>query len=610
MAIQLAMSGEREGARSILVQLVRSDPHNEKAWIWLIEVLPEEQKRRAAELFNQANPDSILAHKALEAVFPQAPKSESADAPQPLSQPEEPANPPESLPHPEEPAQQPVESQSENYFPWAAPILSETVSPPESAPQIKDTIAQPEIQQFVTTDAPVVQEEALPDHPVSVEVRPPSPKPLPRAASLSRKSVLIVVGIALLAVIMVGILVVLMSAAGLFKNVQNPLFAPALPTIVLVTPSATLTEIPDTPTFTVTPIKAVTATPQPPTAVPSPTAYLATPANAKAIDPENAAQLTFFYQSALPENALVSSSLRYMIILDGSSQVRPLDINTLRRIFIANLPSDSMVTAAFSPDESSVAVGIDHGGVLVYAMPSGKVLNSLSASSITIDSNSSLAFSSDEHYLIASAGKGYIVWDLRTSASIGQGSLPDGPFINGQPAYGPVVLAGQTFYAPCGSAICATDVTTQKEILHYPASDRDLVSQFALSPSGDQVAAQTSGKDNLFSITVYNSADGTVLGTIDTALTTLWDLAYTPDGRLLVAWGQQSTNGQDGLVLMDAEKFTQVFSLDIGKVGQPDITAQYTQRLLFSLDGGIIGVQSPHALRIYAVKMGLSIPKG
>ena len=65
---------------------------------------------------------------------------------------------------------------------------------------------------------------------------------------------------------------------------------------------------------------------------------------------------------------------------------------------------------------------------------------------------------------------------------------------------------------------------------------------------------------------------------------------------------QQSTDGEDGLVFIDSDKYSVVSSLGIGKVAQAGVDNSFTQRLLFSPDGGILGVQSPHALRIYSVK--------
>jgi hypothetical protein len=58
-AIQLIKSGEVERARPILLELLKTDPHNVPAWLWLVQSLPTLAQRIAAlEQCLKYNPNS------------------------------------------------------------------------------------------------------------------------------------------------------------------------------------------------------------------------------------------------------------------------------------------------------------------------------------------------------------------------------------------------------------------------------------------------------------------------------------------------------------------------------------------------------------------------
>lgn len=66
-AISLIRSGQKDQARDLLYALLKADPHNEMAWLWLAETLPnDEQRIRALEQCLKAIPESQLARKGLE----------------------------------------------------------------------------------------------------------------------------------------------------------------------------------------------------------------------------------------------------------------------------------------------------------------------------------------------------------------------------------------------------------------------------------------------------------------------------------------------------------------------------------------------------------------
>jgi hypothetical protein len=66
-AISLIRSGQKDQARSLLYDLLKADPHNEMAWLWLTETLvTDEQRIQALEQCLKSNPESQLARRGLE----------------------------------------------------------------------------------------------------------------------------------------------------------------------------------------------------------------------------------------------------------------------------------------------------------------------------------------------------------------------------------------------------------------------------------------------------------------------------------------------------------------------------------------------------------------
>lgn len=86
-AIALARSGDQLGARRLLVQIVRAEPANEVAWLWLAGVLETAAERRQAlQTCLRFNPQAGQARRALEALEKQnmpAPSTAPAPSPQP-----------------------------------------------------------------------------------------------------------------------------------------------------------------------------------------------------------------------------------------------------------------------------------------------------------------------------------------------------------------------------------------------------------------------------------------------------------------------------------------------------------------------------------------------
>jgi len=80
-AIELARSGRKEAAREILVQIIRANPRNETAWLWLVDTLEDDASRiTALELFLKIQPSSTTARQAVQSLQARA-KDASPAAP-------------------------------------------------------------------------------------------------------------------------------------------------------------------------------------------------------------------------------------------------------------------------------------------------------------------------------------------------------------------------------------------------------------------------------------------------------------------------------------------------------------------------------------------------
>jgi len=66
-AIDLVRNGQKEPARALLVKYIQHDPHNEAAWFWLADCLPDTKQRiQALDLCLKFNPGSQKARRTLE----------------------------------------------------------------------------------------------------------------------------------------------------------------------------------------------------------------------------------------------------------------------------------------------------------------------------------------------------------------------------------------------------------------------------------------------------------------------------------------------------------------------------------------------------------------
>lgn len=208
-AIALIRSGNRDSARPILKEIIRVEPHNVSAWLWLVETLPHDaDKIKALEYCAQLNPQDQTAPKALEmlkarmapemplAATPAAPASipvEPAPAPEPPAMQAEPAAPVE--PPPSEPAGSavpgeppppaPVEVPFTPFQQAEAPVVPVQEPPAQPAPmtpfqQASEAVSMPAPAAVPVNEAPVATPAAQ-ESPAPAPVIPMPPPAAPVA---------------------------------------------------------------------------------------------------------------------------------------------------------------------------------------------------------------------------------------------------------------------------------------------------------------------------------------------------------------------------------------------------------------------------------------------
>src|SRR5512138_2210559 len=83
-AVTLIKSGDRQKGQQLLAELLRQDPGNENAWLWMSTLVSADKRRLCLEKALSINPGNLQAQKLLA----QLKATETASAPQPMAQPQ------------------------------------------------------------------------------------------------------------------------------------------------------------------------------------------------------------------------------------------------------------------------------------------------------------------------------------------------------------------------------------------------------------------------------------------------------------------------------------------------------------------------------------------
>jgi hypothetical protein len=65
-AIKLIKSGDKDGGRNLLTDIVASNPESEQAWLWLVSVVPPDKRTFCLEKVISINPNNLEAKQYLE----------------------------------------------------------------------------------------------------------------------------------------------------------------------------------------------------------------------------------------------------------------------------------------------------------------------------------------------------------------------------------------------------------------------------------------------------------------------------------------------------------------------------------------------------------------
>ncbi|MBI9051738.1 MAG: hypothetical protein JEZ00_20115 [Anaerolineaceae bacterium] len=88
-AVSLIKSGNKEAGKNLLIKLVKTDPYNENAWLWLASVTSGEQRIYGLQKALAINPQNEKARTYLDKLKPPTPpqkwQPQQAPAPQPSS---------------------------------------------------------------------------------------------------------------------------------------------------------------------------------------------------------------------------------------------------------------------------------------------------------------------------------------------------------------------------------------------------------------------------------------------------------------------------------------------------------------------------------------------
>ena len=377
-AIALIRSGDLVGGRELLLEVLKTEPGNESAWLWLAQTFSSNRDRLVAlEQCLKYNPKSQVALRALEALRAREPKVPQTEPAHPVSESPAPAPFEESLPRP------PVQS-----------------APPPFIMVDKETFETPEV--------PEPGEISLRDELFSEEVSPS----LRRGRRRQPRFLALILVVVLAAA---GVLVYL-STGGFTHPLM--LFAPPPVPTLSVNPSATPSPSPVVGTRKV-PEATPTATP---TTIPTPTPLsfiqlsddrqLISPANLQKVRPLGIIGDGAFFS---PKSLLAKRRVEKVVVWDTIQNVE------LRSFTVPASVNDF----GFSPDGTLLAASTDDLKIYVWTVSEGSLLQTLeypqenqatiyenNPSSREYDRTVNLTFSPDGKYLLGRAVGLLAYWRL------------------------------------------------------------------------------------------------------------------------------------------------------------------------------------------------------
>jgi WD40 repeat protein len=290
------------------------------------------------------------------------------------------------------------------------------------------------------------------------------------------------------------------------------------------------------------------------------------------------------------EAAIFANGGRVIIASDDSGSVSMVDVGTGRLIrpplSVGDKPAASL---DLSPDGRLLAAASYEGPVYVWDAKTGTPYGSpLSADTSPV---SDVTFSPDGQILASSHGSSTVVWSISGEQAIGE------------PLGGPTDLIDDVAFSPDGKRLVAGlfhgdtivyDAATRRQAVRIDG--RSIVTAVAYHPDGNLIATGTiDGK-----VRFFEPNAGTAIGApLDERGAAVWQIAFSPDGRLLAV--AVDPNG----VKFNGRRQGQVQLWDVKsrrRLGRPIVPGGGSVfSLAFSRDGSLLATGSGGRLDLWDV---------
>lgn len=237
-------------------------------------------------------------------------------------------------------------------------------------------------------------------------------------------------------------------------------------------------------------------------------------------------------QASHPEGirqvAALSLDGRLIVIGSGSACVR--DIATGGEIRCFEGHAGEIRAVAFSPDGQLVATGGSDKTARVWEVVTGKEVRRFLHPSFTSDT-SEVAFSPDSRFLMTNTIRAAYLWDITTGKEVWR-IEPEGRSIIQRVAFSPTGRFVLTVWDYFASDVRLWDMATGKEVrrLINPTA-KISVSSVAFSP--DEQYVLTGSKQDT-TVRLWEAATGREVRRFDGHADTIYDVAFSSDGRLVL----------------------------------------------------------------------------
>jgi WD40 repeat protein len=493
-AIALIKSGQKESARDILTQLVRAEPGNDAAWLWLAESMPNDNWRIGAlEAGLKVNPQSPMLRRGLERLR----ERHEFDIKPPISS--------------DTPETEDVDNLRQVLAGKAQSSMMQ---------RLRGGLSQPETQ---------IREQLEPIT-EDIDRRQQKPGEARKLTARQRRQILtrglVLLALGLFAAAAVGFTAYIMrdqlrawlGLPGGTPTIDSRALTPGGGNLSAQSPTQSIPTATLTPTPTVTP-------------VPTPTATVAFSFSYSGIAPENAAQVIQVGEFAsIPARCVAISSNNLLLAAgmeDASVFVWEIATGSILHIFEGHTQRVNAV--AFSPDNRFLVSGSEDGTVRVWDLDTEQEVNTLVGHTGGVRS---VAFSPDGHtFASGSVGGGLFLWQLGVNTAI-----------NTLPVDAPVTSAD---FSPDGrrlvvgletGAVKMWDVATGS-LLNTLLGHSGAVNCVEFAPGGHRMVTGSADK----TVKLWDVDTGKVLYTIGSHTDAVLSVSFSPDGRIVASASSEQT---------------------------------------------------------------------